>query len=131
MQTIRKPAAWEHETLDSLMDCEAGQAYVVSQLGFNLEPVSKFRSSQSSECSYEIFSDSSLWLISGAVDEVATDAMDWVQENLQFDGRRWDDETDADGLVIDDMDRNLLTFLLEEEGAREFFVDHGGVDEEH
>lgn len=125
-KTIRKPAGWCQRTLDDLMSCEAGQAYVVNQLGFELPPDEKFRSTRSSECAYEYFDDGSLWLISGSEDEVAVDAGDWIQDNLRFDGVRWDDDVDVDLPEMDQMDRGLLVYVYGDEEARAVFSDLGG-----
>jgi hypothetical protein len=126
MTTIRKPAGWYANTLEELMACEAGQAYVVNQLGFELQPDEVFRSSHSSECSYELFADGSLWCINGAEDIVVVDASDWALTELQFDGLWWEDSDDRDGLMIDDMDRELIIHLWGVDVARETFRDKGG-----
>ena len=129
---VRKPAAWVSNTLEDLMGIEAGQAYVVRQFGGDV--VADFTAKSSREncdsAEYEVFADGSLLFTNNAEDVVACDASDWANENLTgFDGMRWSDEIDADGFVIDEMDKNLMVYLWDEDTAKEHFERCGGIIE--
>lgn len=115
---IRKPAEWQDTSFDELLDCQAGQAFVAAQLNGNVQPIASFRSSRSSSCSYDVFGDGSLWFHSNAEDEVWADSSFFVME-MDFGEQAWDD--------IDSMDRDLLTHLYGEEGAKEFFESRSTV----
>jgi hypothetical protein len=129
---VRKPASWVSESLDSLMSIEAGQAYVVRQFGGDVVAEFTAKSSRTNcdSAEYEVFADGSLLFTNNAEDVVHSDASDWANENLTgFDRMRWSDEIDADGLVIDDMDKNLMIHLWGEDVAREHFERNGGIVE--
>jgi hypothetical protein len=128
--TVRKPAAWTNESLDSLMEHQAGQAYVVRQFGGDVVADFAAKSSRTNcdSAEYEVFDDGSLLFTNNAEDVVAYDASDWANEHLTgFAGMRWSDDIDADGFVIDDMDRNLMIHLWGEDVAREHFERNGGI----
>ena len=128
MTKLQTPAAYS--SFDDLLTCEAGVAYVVRQRGGDVTP--EFRASSSREncdsAEYEVFGDNSLLFTNNAEDVVAFDASDWANENLTgFDGMRWSDDVDADGLVIDEMDKKLMIFLWGDEAAIEHFERCGGI----
>lgn len=129
MINIHKPAAWEKNTLDELMETEAGQHYVLNQFGAadKVAPEHTFERSGSGDyCAYLIFEDGSLYYVNNAEDVVHFSASDWVLENLTgFSGTKWND--DGEGMPIDDMDREMLMHIFEdEESAKEFFERNGG-----
>jgi hypothetical protein len=130
---IHKPADWESGTFEELLEIEAGQAYVANQLGGDVSPVAVFKSSRENmdTASYELFADNSLWFINNARDEVWSDAGDFAQQ-LDFDGVFWEDipernELGNAGMLVDEMDKNLLIHLWGEELAKEFFERAGGI----
>lgn len=130
MIEVRKPAAWENSTLEDLMTIEAGQAYVLEQFGSDaVKPEVTFRSSRTNQdaASYDVFEDGSLWLHNNAQDVVYHDVSDFVINELRFDGVHWEDTDDRDGMLVDDMDKNLLIYLWDEERAREHFASAGGI----
>jgi len=130
MEKVRKPASWENNTLDELMEIEAGQAYVVRQFGGNVAPEFSAQSSRENQdtAEYEVFEDGSLLFTNNAQDVVHFSASDWANEELTgFQDVRWDEDTAGDGFVIDDMDRSLMTYLWGEEAAKRHFMSHGGV----
>lgn len=128
VQEILKPANWESSTFEDLFTIEAGQAYVAEQLGGSVVPIATFHSNRANAdaCSYDLFDDGSLWFHSNAQDEVWADAVDFVRE-MRFDGLYWDECDDLDGLLVDEMDRDLLVHLWDEDDAREFFEQCGGI----
>lgn len=129
MEEIRKPAALEDVPFEDLFCIQAGRAYIAEQLNGNIEPEKTFKSSRTGAdaCSYDLFEDGSLWFHSNAQDEVWADATDFINE-LCFSGLYWEDVEDRDDFLIDDMDKNLLIHLLEDENAaRDFFEKAGGV----
>ena len=131
MITIRKPAAWLNDTLDRLMAFDAGQCYVVRQFGAEAVPPEHEFSSSRQNCdsaSYELFDDGSLLFNNNAEDVVHPSASDWAMENLTvFERLRWSEDAPGEGLIVDDMDKNLLTTLWGEEAARNHFAQCGGV----
>lgn len=127
-EKIRKPAGWEHSSLDDLLELDAGRAYVAEQLDGLVSPDVTFHSSrkQSDSCSYQLFEDGSIWFSSNAQDEVYLQVHDFVEE-MKFDGLSWEESDDHKCVLVDSMDRDLLYHLFGEDGAREFFVKHGGI----
>lgn len=120
MTTIHIPSAWD--SIDNLMTCEAGRAYVLRQLDDQsnaIPPEYEFHSSRTSgdpSC-YRVYSDDSLWLANNAEDEVWSDYRDFVQDSL-LKGLHWtlcwtQEEREAadyhsNPWLIDDMDKQLL-----------------------
>ena len=138
MNEIHLPRGWE--SADDLMTCEAGRAYILSQLDPRseaIEPDYYFSSSnpRADACSYRIFSYGSLWFVNNAEDEVHSDARDWTVDNLVnssnklWDKRSWYEYDGCDCTVIDAMDRELLIHVLGEDEAKDSFVTNGGYIE--
>ncbi len=124
---IRKPANWENRTFHDLLDTQAGRAYVCTQKGERVDVEISFASTRqhAHAGSYDVYADGSLWFRNNSQDEVWADVVDFVTE-LEFSGLWWDDSDDRDGLLVDAMDRGLLTHLWGEHDAREFFKAAGG-----
>jgi hypothetical protein len=73
--------------MDDLMECEAGQAYILRQLDPKsraIKPIHVCESSSGGVDSswYEIYEDRSLWFVNNAADEVWTDYTDFVEMSL-------------------------------------------------
>lgn len=139
MSEIYKPADWENSSMEDLLSCEAGRAYVLDQLDSSskaIQPEQVFQSSRKN-CDaawYKIYSDGSLWFVNNAQDEVWSDYTDFVQQSLlpgiaasaAQKGMCWDEEEaaesdDFNAWSLDQMDREILTKYADddEEAARE------------
>lgn len=134
MTKIHKPAAWESVSLDELMGCEAGQAYVLAQFCRDnpIEPEYRFFSSRTGHdtAAYKVYDDGSLWFAGNAEDEVWADFRDFVTATLlpgiaaanAAGNMHWtDDEAarsdDPAAFAINSMDRNLLLLFCEGDDA--------------
>lgn len=130
--TIHKPAGWEHDPLDDLMQLDAGQAYVLQQFDAEdaVTPDHVFKRSGSGDyCCYEVYEDGSLWYVNNAEDEVWPDYSDFVREQLipgllaskEGDSRMFWTEEEAEqsgdmySYAPDEMDRQLLMLAYDDD----------------
>ena len=129
---IHVPADWENSQAHDLLQIEAGQAYVQSQIDQHFrypQPEYKFYWNDSDSTSYRVYSDGSLWFVNNAGDEVWCDYRDFVTDRLlpgltvNTGDMRWTQE-EADeieqGYTINEMDRGILLLYSngDEEEAR-------------
>jgi hypothetical protein len=136
MTSIRKPAAWDNSSIEDLMECEAGRAYILNQLDPKSEAIQPEQRCESSRkncdaARYKIYEDGSLWFVNNAEDEVWSDYMDFVQDSLlpgleaqaSRPGMCWseDESSESDEInawSIDEMDQQILLRYCDDDEAK-------------